>query len=89
MNYVNQLSETSWIKHKSILDCVSNAKGKIIQCPNLLIAAMIKARLFKFTLLQDRHPFEHKQDLTDSLGRRQATPGPSELFVAAGFEAAV
>lgn len=35
-----------------------------MHCPNLLITAMIKARLFKFILSEDLGPFEHKQDLT-------------------------
>lgn len=43
-NYVLGCSESLWINYKPILEDVSNKRGKIMQCPNLLITVMIKAR---------------------------------------------
>lgn len=44
-NYVLWCSESLWINYKPILERVSNKRGKVMPCPNLLITAMIKARL--------------------------------------------
>lgn len=54
-----------WVNYELTLERVSNKKGKIMQRPNVLIAAMSKARLFKFTLSYSWRPFDYKQDLTE------------------------
>lgn len=46
-----------------------------MQRPDLLITAMIKARLLKFILSEDQPPFEHRQDLTKRVMMRERKGG--------------